>query len=147
MLSFGKKYNQSVQSVLSRFVLGFATHEHRVKGNSWNAYVALNPITTSGISHKEYVNTKLGPYYQDMIKKYGGVKSATWKAEQKNLVEQHERLKEKQGKVMGAKPKRQVSVMRQLGKRWKQDMDTAASCSIHIAVIMISSEYGAEKES
>ena len=26
-------------------------------------------------------------------------------------------------------------------------MDTAASCSIHIAVVMISSEYGEEKES
>ena len=44
------------------------------------------------------------------------VTSAAWKAEQKNLVERHERLKEKQGEVMGVKPKRQVSVMRQLGK-------------------------------
>ena len=48
---------------------------------------------------------------------------------------------------MGVKPKRQVSVMRQLGKQWKWDMDTAALCSIHIAVVMIMSEYGAEKES
>ena len=37
--------------------------------------------------------------------------------------------------------------MRQLNQHWQKDLDTGKLCRIHIAVVMVSSEYGVEKES
>src|SRR5260370_1758964 len=128
--------------------MGFATHECQVKGNSWCTYVALNPNTDSLISQNDYMKKILGPNYQKMIEEHGGEKSDAWgvKKEKEELMQWHNELMVQRDQKRTSNGKGQVATMRLIHKQWKKDLNTATSCGIHLAVIMVSSEDGTEKE-
>jgi len=126
--------------------MGFATCEHWVKGNSWCTYVALNPNTDSLIIQNDYVNKILGPNYWKMIEEHGGEKSDAWGVKKEELMQWHNKLMVQQDQKRASTGKGQVATMRLIHKQWKKDLNTATSCGIHLAVIMVSSEDGTEKE-
>src|SRR5260370_17417255 len=126
--------------------MGFATHEHQVKGNSWCMYVALNPNTDSLIIQNDYMNKILGPNYWKMIEEHGGEKSDAWGVKKEELVQQHNELMVQQDWKRASTGKGQVATMRLIHKWWKKELNTAKLCGIHVAVIMVSSKDSAEKE-
>ena len=109
--AFGKKHNQSVQSVLTKLTVGFATRQRCQSGNSWCAYVALNPNTDVNLNQNEYVTTVLGPRYRKLVEDLGGKRSSAWKAKNRELVEQHTELKAKQSQVIRNDGRNQALMM------------------------------------
>src|SRR5260370_10760914 len=64
---FGKKHHRSVQCVLTKLSMGFASRERQAVTSSWNAYVGLNLNPDSNVSQNDYIRLIVGPAYKKMI--------------------------------------------------------------------------------
>ena len=74
---------------MNRINLAFVTCEWHVSGNSWNAYLDLNPNTNSNLKHVDYIHTVAKPGYKALIAECGGKDSKGWKAKAQVLVTEH----------------------------------------------------------
>src|SRR5258707_15092900 len=94
---FGKKHHQSVQCVLTKLSMGFASQEQQAVTSSWNAYVGLNLIPASNVSQNDYIRLIAGLAYKKMITDAGGRDSDGWRRQHDDLVKWYDALRKEQG--------------------------------------------------
>ena len=143
---FGKKHRRSVQCVLTKLSMGFASRERRVVRSSWNAYVGLNRNPDPTVSQNDYIKFIAGPAYKKMIADAGGKDSDAWRRQHDDLIKQYDALTKERGEDIRVSLRDQKNAMRGVARRWTADMNTAKACGIHLGVVMVASEEGAEKE-
>src|SRR6266481_471562 len=90
---FGKKHCQSVQCVLTKLSMDFASREQWVVTSSWNAYVGLNLNLDSNVSQNDYIRLIAGPAYKKMIADAGGRDSDGWRRQHDDLVKRYDALR------------------------------------------------------
>ena len=143
---FGKKHCQSVQCVLTKLSMDFASREQWVVTSSWNAYVGLNLNLDSNVSQNDYIRLIAGLAYKKMITDAGGRDSDGWRRQHDDLVKWYDALRKEQGEDIHLSLQDQKNPMRGIAHRWMADMNTAKACGIHLGVVMVASEEGAKKE-
>src|SRR5258705_7957662 len=143
---FGKKHHQSVQCVLTKLSMGFASREQRAVTSSWNAYVGLNLNPDSNVSQNDYIRLIVGLAYKKMIADAGGRDSDGWRRQHDDLVKQYDALRKERGEDIHLSLWDQKNAMRGIAHQWMADMNTAKACGIHLGVVMVASEEGAKKE-
>src|SRR5258707_1410478 len=126
--------------------MGFASQEQWVLTSSWNAYVGLNLNPDSNVSQNDYIRLIAGLAYKKMITGAGGRDSDGWRRQHDDLVKRYDALRKERGKDICLSLWDQKNAMRGITHRWMADMNTAKACGIHLGVVMVASEEGAEKE-
>ena len=114
--------------------------------SSWNAYVGLNLNPDSNASQNDYIRLIAGPVYKKMIADAGGRDSDGWRRQHDDLVKWYDALRKEQGEDIHLSLQDQKNAMRGIAHQWMADMNTAKACGIHLGVVMVASEEGAEKE-
>src|SRR5260221_7520240 len=93
---FGKKHHQSVQCVLTKLSMCFASQEQWAVTSSWNAYVGLNLNPDSNVSQNDCIRLIAGLAYK-MIADAGGRDSDGWRRQHDDLVKQYDALRKEEG--------------------------------------------------
>src|SRR5258707_6654062 len=127
---FGKKHRQSVQCVLAKLSMGFASREQWAVISSWNAYVGLNLNMDSNVSQKDYIRLIAGLAYKKMIADAGGRDSDGWRRQHDDLVKQYDALRKEQGKDIHLSLQDQKDAMKGITCSSIADMNTAKACGI-----------------
>src|SRR5260370_42273522 len=110
-----------------------------MSGNSWNAYLNLNPNTDSNLKHADYIHTVAKPGYEALIAECGGKDSEGWKAKAQGLVTEHRDKKSREDLSLQSNASGQGYLMNQLSNCWTEDLNVAHHSGVHVAIIMVSS--------
>src|SRR6266481_5242546 len=81
-----------------------------------------------------------------MITDAGGRDSDGWRRQHDDLVKQYDALRKERDEDIRLSLWDQKNAMRGIAHQWMADMNTAKACGIHLGVVMVASEEGAEKE-
>ncbi|KAF9518616.1 hypothetical protein BS47DRAFT_1416027 [Hydnum rufescens UP504] len=127
-----KEWDRPLESVMWIRNLAISMRERRSAGNPWNVYQAsYEKDPEPDRPHHEYVEKVIQPAYHELIAAHGGEDSNAWKKKLKELVDQHNASKAAQAFDIALSPATMGKVIKQITKRWKDDLKWMATMNIH----------------